>query len=148
MSVKTVYVLFQAGEEAHGGERIVRVGTHTDRKQLRSRLKQHFLQENKDRSIFRKNIGRALLNKVSDAFSAQWELDLTSHVNKLKYAALIDGQKLHATEQSVSARFRGTFRFARDFGAFMPTARSTGRFANRSADRRTATSWKESFVPA
>ena len=55
-----IYVLFENGEVGHGGHRIVRVGTHTGHNQLTSRLRQHFLIENKDRSIFRKNkIGRA-----------------------------------------------------------------------------------------
>jgi len=58
-----VYVLFQKGEKGHQLDRIVRIGTHTGDNQLRSRLKQHFLFKNKDRSIFRKNIGRALLNQ-------------------------------------------------------------------------------------
>jgi len=44
-----IYVLFEKGEFAHGGNRIVRVGTHTGQSQLRSRLFQHFLKENKDR---------------------------------------------------------------------------------------------------
>jgi hypothetical protein len=35
-------------------------------------LKEHFVNENKDRSIFRKNIGRALLNKDNDYFIEQW----------------------------------------------------------------------------
>ena len=54
-----IYILFEKGEKGHNTNRIVRVGTHTGINQLRSRLKQHFLNENKDRSIFRKNIGRA-----------------------------------------------------------------------------------------
>ena len=56
-------VLFETGELAHGADRIVWVGTHTGSNEMPSRLKQHFLKENKDRSIFRKNIGRALLNR-------------------------------------------------------------------------------------
>lgn len=54
-----IYVLFELGEECHGGNRIVRVGTHRGQGQLPSRILQHFVAENKDRSIFRKNIGRA-----------------------------------------------------------------------------------------
>ena len=38
--------------------------------------------ENKDRSIFRKNIGRAILNKNQDPFLGQWELDLTTRKAK------------------------------------------------------------------
>jgi hypothetical protein len=67
-----IYFLFEKGETAHRTNRIVRVGTHTGNDQLRSRLKQHFLVENKDRSIFRKNIGRALLNKDKDPFLSDW----------------------------------------------------------------------------
>src|SRR5262245_51438780 len=73
-----IYALFEAGEEAHGGGRIVRVGTHTGDRQLRSRLTQHFEKENKDRSIFRKNIGRALLIRDGDPYLAEWEIDRTS----------------------------------------------------------------------
>jgi hypothetical protein len=64
--VNGIYVLFERGEECHDGGRIVRVGTHTGDGQLRSRMLQHFVNENKDRSIFRKNIGRALLNRDRD----------------------------------------------------------------------------------
>ena len=58
-----IYVLFEKGETAHKVDRIVRIGTHTGNNQLPSRIKQHFVTENKDRSIFRKNIGRCILNK-------------------------------------------------------------------------------------
>ena len=73
-----IYILFEKGETALGMDRIVRIGTHTGENKLRSRLKEHFINENKDRSVFRKNIGRALLNRVKDPFLAQWEIDLTS----------------------------------------------------------------------
>src|SRR3972149_12175783 len=73
-----IYVLFERGEGAHDADRIVRIGTHTGSNQLKSRLFQHFVNENKDRSIFRKNIGRALLSKYKDPFLQQWELDLTT----------------------------------------------------------------------
>jgi len=66
-----IYILFEKGECAHSTDRIVRIGTHTGKNKLRSRLKEH-LNENKDRSIFRKNIGRALLNKDNDPFIEQW----------------------------------------------------------------------------
>ena len=63
-----IYILFEKGEYAHGKDRIVRVGTHTGNNQLAPRLKQHFVYANKDRSIFRKNIGRSILNKDNDPF--------------------------------------------------------------------------------
>ena len=57
-----IYIIFEKGEKYGNLDRIVRVGTHTGNNQLRSRLNQHFLKENKNRSIFRKNIGRCFLN--------------------------------------------------------------------------------------
>ncbi len=80
-----IYILFEKGEIGHDVNRIVRVGTHTGNNQLYSRLKQHFIKENKDRSIFRKNIGRAFLNKENNSLLSNWEIDLTTRENKLKY---------------------------------------------------------------
>ena len=40
-----IYVLFESGERAHGSDRIVRIGTHTGDNQLRSRLRQHFIEK-------------------------------------------------------------------------------------------------------
>lgn len=67
-----IYILFEKGEFAHSTSRIVRIGTHTGKNKLPSRLKEHFVNENKDGSIFRKNIGRALLNKDNNPFIEQW----------------------------------------------------------------------------
>ena len=89
----------------------MRVGTHTGQNQLKSRLKQHFLTENKDRSIFRKNIGRCLLNKIHDPFLSKWELDLTPKLSKDKYSASIDATKLKAIEKEVSKYMQSNFSF-------------------------------------
>lgn len=106
-----IYVLFEKREKAHQSERIVRIGTHTGNNQLRSRLKQHFVQENKDRSIFRKNIGRALLNKVKDPFLEKWELDLTPKKERKKYSKLIDFKKQTQIEKKVSQYIQDKFSF-------------------------------------
>ncbi len=106
-----IYVLFEKGEHAHGGDRIVRVGTHTGQNQLRSRLKQHFVHENKDRSIFRKNIGRALLNKTNDPFLEQWNWDLTTKKAKERYLPLLDEEKQQQVESMVTAYIRQNFSF-------------------------------------
>lgn len=106
-----VYVLFEEGESAHGVDRIVRVGTHTGDAQLMSRLRQHFVAENKDRSIFRKNIGRALLNKVQDPFLAQWEIDLTARAARDKYADAINFAKLKSVEHEVTLYIQSAFKF-------------------------------------
>src|SRR5437867_1174243 len=92
-----IYVLFERGEVAHGTNRIVRVGTHSGINQLRSRLRQHFLVENKDRSIFRKNIGRALLNRDHDPFLPTWELDRTSRLARAKH--VIDFERQNRSEE-------------------------------------------------
>ncbi len=106
-----IYILFQKGEKAHGQDRIVRIGTHTGDHQLRPRLKQHFLSENKDRSIFRKNIGRALLKKQNDPFLQLWELDLTTRKAKDNYSQQIDFDYQQKIESQVSKYIRDNFSF-------------------------------------
>ncbi|MDI9358761.1 MAG: hypothetical protein QM528_07430 [Phycisphaerales bacterium] len=71
-----IYICFEKGEKYQTFDRIVRVGTHTGDNQLRSRLNQHFLDENKDRSIFRKNVGRCFLH--NDPYLPIWNLDNTT----------------------------------------------------------------------
>lgn len=105
-----IYVLFEKGEVAHGVGRIVRVGTHTGQNQLRSRLHQHFVVENKDRSIFRKNIGRALLNRDHDPFLPSWELDLTTRAMKEKHVE-IDLDRQRTIERAVSDYIQKRFSF-------------------------------------
>ena len=105
-----IYILFEKGETGHGGDRIVRIGTHTGKSQLRSRLKQHFLNENKDRSIFRKNIGRAMLNRDHDSFLGSWELDLTTRAARAANAS-IDSERQKSIEKQVSDCIRNRFSF-------------------------------------
>lgn len=106
-----IYILFEKGEFAHNGDRIVRVGTHTGEGQLQSRLKQHFISENKDRSIFRKNIGRCLLNKEGDPFLNYWEIDLTTRNAKDKHAAAIDLDRQAVVESKVTKCIQENFSF-------------------------------------
>lgn len=106
-----IYILFEAGEKAHGADRIVRVGTHTGNDQLRSRLQQHFVKENKDRSIFRKHIGRALLNRAGDPFLQQWNWDLTTRRAKDAYGSLLDRHKQELVERQVSVYIQASFSF-------------------------------------
>lgn len=106
-----IYVLFERGEKAHAFDRIVRIGTHTGNNQLRSRLFQHFLNENKDRSIFRKNVGRALLNKAKDPFLELWELDLTTKNARENLAWKIDFAKQREIEKRVTEYIQNNFSF-------------------------------------
>jgi hypothetical protein len=107
-----IYVLFQKGEFGHGGKRIVRIGTHTGDGQLPSRLWQHFVKESKDRSIFRKNIGRAILNKTEDPFLEQWEIDLTTRKNQAKYSHEIEFNRQKEIESRVSQFIQKNFSFS------------------------------------
>ena len=106
-----IYLLFQKGEIGHEKERIVRVGTHTGENQLRSRLKEHFRTENKDRSIFRKNIGRAILCRNKDPFLEHWDLDLTTSKAKEKYSSLINFGYQKKIESQVSQYIQANFTF-------------------------------------
>lgn len=58
-----LYVFYQIDEFGHGGDRIVRIGQTS--KSLCKRLSQHFY-GNKDKSIFRKSIGRVILQFEKD----------------------------------------------------------------------------------
>lgn len=97
-----IYIIFETGEKYREFDRIVRIGTHTGNNQLRSRLKQHFIKENKNRSIFRKNIGRCLLNKDSHPYLSIWDLDSTSKEDKMKNDHLIDKAFEHGLEKRIS----------------------------------------------
>ena len=106
-----IYILFEEGEKCNGLDRIVRIGTHTGKDQLRSRLKQHFINENKDRSIFRKNIGRALLSMRNDNYSKIWEIDFTTRKNKEKYSHLLRLDYQNKIEKEVSRIIQDKFSF-------------------------------------
>jgi len=106
-----IYVLFETGEQGHKLDRIVRIGTHIGNNQLHSRLLQHFIKENKDRSIFRKNIGRAILNRRSDLFLEYWDLDLTTKKERDKYKPIIDFEKQKMVEHEVTRYLQSNFSF-------------------------------------
>lgn len=107
-----IYVLFERGEECHGGPRIARVGTHRGDGELPSRMLQHFVNENKDRSIFRKHIGRALLNRAGDSYLTEWNHDRTSRAGRERHGEEPDLLKRRAVEADVTAYMRERFSFA------------------------------------
>ena len=106
-----IYLLLEAGETGHGVDRIVRVGTHTGEGRLRQRLQEHFNIPNKDRSIFRKNIGRAILYRERDPFLEQWNYDLTTKRMREEYGPFIDLKKQNAVEENVTEQIRKVFSF-------------------------------------
>jgi hypothetical protein len=106
-----VYIIFEKGERYRQYDRIVRVGTHTGNNQLLSRLYQHFVKQNKNRSIFRKNIGRALLNKNNHPYLEIWDLDSTSKTDKVKNDHLIDKKFEQELEEQISEYIQNNLSF-------------------------------------
>ena len=106
-----LYFLFETGEYAHEGERIVRVGTHNGQNNLLKRLNEHLYTKNKDRSVFRKHIGRSLLSKRRDPFLEAWNIDLTKKEDRLKKAHLVDQKRLAEIEEEVSTYINQSFSF-------------------------------------
>lgn len=102
-----IYILFEKGETYHEMDRVVRVGTHTAQGRLKKRLLDHFVHENHDGSIFRKNIGKAILNAYKDPYLENWTID-TSKPQNLIYK---DDEKNADTEARVSKFMRDAFTF-------------------------------------
>ena len=91
-----IYFFYEDGEVwGHGGSknRIVRIGAHRSGN-FKSRMNDHFVFDKnkmafnamrpapKERSIFRKNIGRALLNKEKSKYLKIWEIDFTDRESR------------------------------------------------------------------
>lgn len=146
-----IYLLFEKGERGHGGDRIVRVGTHTGQNQLRSRIGEHFLNPNKDRSIFRKNIGRALLNRAQDDFLQYWNLDLTSRKNRERYSSLVDSDKQAEVERQVTELIQERFSFTvlkvLDKGERLSLERSLIATVARCRECRPSEDWLGNYSP-
>ena len=112
MPSRGVYLLFEQAEFAHGGERIVRIGTHTGkRSHLADRLREHFVDSNKNRSIFRKNIGRVLLAEAGDPYLEVWEKDLTSRKNREAFGCLVKRRKEELLERRISRYLKSRMSF-------------------------------------
>ena len=120
-----IYFFCESGEGwGHGGDlpRVVRVGTHREGN-FRSRMADHYIvnerkmvftQEKaapKDRSIFRKNIGRALLNRDADPYLAVWEIDFTTRHSRDTNGSRRDIQKEQEIEREVTRFLRNRFTF-------------------------------------
>jgi hypothetical protein len=121
-----IYFFYEEGEIADHGcgliPRIVRIGTHKENN-FQIRISEHFLlNESKlnftianpkpsDRSIFRKNIGRALLNKNNDYYMKIWNIDYTSKENRLKMNLMRNIEKEKQIESEISKILRERFSF-------------------------------------
>lgn len=106
-----IYIKFEKGETYNAFDRIVRIGTDTGENNLKKRLIEHFVTENKNRSIFRKNIGRAMLNKDNNPYLKFWELDTTSKAEKEKNLKYIDVDLEADIEREISSYIKTNFSF-------------------------------------
>lgn len=78
-----IYILFEKGEYYKNLKRVVRIGTNRTQGRFYRRLNDHYVANNKDGSIFRKNVGIAILNKRNDQYLDVWQED-TSNRQKFK----------------------------------------------------------------
>jgi hypothetical protein len=104
--------------------RIVRTGMHIEGN-FRSRISEHFLLNEavkmmnftisnpkpSDRSVFRKNIGRALLNKENDYYQTIWEIDFMTRENCNNYGIMRNIQKEKEIESAITKILREKFSF-------------------------------------
>jgi hypothetical protein len=97
-----IYLTFESGEEGHGGNRIVLIGSHTGAGRLASRLREQ-VRLNKDRSILKKHVGRAILQRDNDPYLPIWNLDLTTKKAREEHGHTIDKTKKAGVEDAVSA---------------------------------------------
>jgi len=120
-----IYFFYEKGEIwEHGGgkQRIVRIGT-ANNCNFRQRIKEHYLLNNSkmnfnqnkpkpsDRSIFRKNIGRAILNKKGDNYIEIWEIDFIKKENRIEHGNERDIQKEKNIETEITNMIKNRFSF-------------------------------------
>jgi len=121
-----VYFFYEKGEVyGHGSKnkpRIVRVGTHREGN-FKSRMNDHFLFNDckmnfdktqsspHDRSIFRKNLGRAILNKEGNNYLKIWNTDFTTRKNREEFSHLRDIQFEKEIETQVTKLLHDNFSF-------------------------------------
>src|SRR5207247_1577594 len=120
-----IYFFCEKGEIwGHGGNspRIVRVGTHREGN-FRSRMADHYVINQrkmefnrnqpapKDRSIFRKNIGRAILHRDCDPYEAIWNIDFTTLASRQMNGSHRDPAKEKQIEADVTHILRELFTF-------------------------------------
>ena len=145
-----IYIVFENGETYNSMDRIVRVGTHRSDGRLRARLKDHLVAENKDGSIFRKNIGRAILNKNNNGYLSVWNVDTSKKDTTIGLNGY-DAAFQRKVEATVSEYMREHFSFV-----CFPVASKDERLRleegiiatlNRASDFQASPSWRGKHSP-
>lgn len=106
-----IYIMFEKSEKYHGMDRIVRVGTHVSQNRLKQRLADHFINKDKDGSIFRKNIGRAFLYRESNPYLKIWDIDMHIYKNVQIYRSIRDLQFESQLEDKISEYIKNNITF-------------------------------------
>ena len=103
-----IYLWYEAGEVRQGQrQRITRVGTHREPDRLRKRLTLHYSAD-RDRSVFRRHVGAALMNK-----DRQPESEIQEWY-KARGSPLFSHQRFQQYEDRVDREIkRGTYRVLR-----------------------------------
>ncbi len=107
-----IYFFYQRGETwGHGGNkpRIVRVGTHRGQGNFPHRIGEHFLTAG--RSIFRGNIGRALLRRDGNEYLKIWTLDFIAKGKRLRGGSLAELEQEERIQRRVTQTLRKNFWF-------------------------------------
>ena len=103
-----IIIVYERSETYRGYARVVFVGTHAAPGRLKQRLMDHFERENRNASVFRRNIGKALLNRAKDPYLDIWSLDTSRVPNKDRE----DPRTAARVEMDVSAYMRVSLSFS------------------------------------
>lgn len=119
-----IYFFYERGEMwGHGDNmsRIVHVGTHRNGN-FQSRIMDHYTPDTKmsfdvqkpaphDRSILRKNIGKAILNRDNSDYLPVWNVDFTTMEKRKRYSHLRNIEFEKNTEQEITRLLQENFSF-------------------------------------
>lgn len=146
-----IYIMFEKGETYYCMDRIVRVGTHNIDGRLLGRLNDHFVRGNKDGSIFRKNIGRAILNKDAHPYLDIWNMNTSKAEVRVRLGERFDPDFQKEIERQISEHIRENFSFV-----CFPVSSETERLRleegiiaalNKSADFVQSSEWRGKHSP-
>lgn len=107
-----LYILFENGENYDKYDRIVRVGSHDADNRLIKRLRDHFLSKRQRKSIFRKHIGRCLLNNRKDDYLNAWNKPFNKITDKEKYKNIVNLEYEKQYEELITTHIRTNLSFA------------------------------------
>jgi len=125
LPLNAIYFFYEEGEickNHYKEQRIVRIGT-AKQNNFVSRISEHYLFNEKkmgfdknkpkpsDRSIFRKNIGRTLLNRDGDNYLPIWDIDFTNLENRKECGLIRNTNKEQEIEREITKIIRNNFYF-------------------------------------